>query len=105
MNQHKLYGSPDRLEFPEKRIGGWWERISWDQAISEIGAKVKSLRAEHGADSTGMYVGTAAGFSMLQPIFAQGFMQPRFEKHLRLGESARSKPITNRHSLHAAEKA
>ncbi|MEO1934078.1 MAG: molybdopterin-dependent oxidoreductase [Myxococcales bacterium] len=75
MNQRKLYGSPDRLEFPEKRIGGWWERISWDQAISEIGAKVKSLRAEHGADPTKMYVGTAAGFSMLQPIFAQGFMQ------------------------------
>ena len=75
LNQHKLYGSPDRLEYPEKRIGDRWERISWDQAISEIGAKVKSLRAEHGADSTGMYVGTAAGFSMLHPIFAQGFMQ------------------------------
>ena len=38
LNQHKLYDSPDRLEYPEKRIGDRWERISWDQAISEIGA-------------------------------------------------------------------
>ena len=75
LNQHKLYDSPDRLEYPEKRIGDRWERISWEQAISEIGAKVKALRDERGADSIGMYVGTAAGFSMLHPIFAQGFMQ------------------------------
>ena len=82
LNQHKLYGSKDRLEFPEKRIGDRWERISWDQAISEIGAKVKALRAEHGSDSTGIYVGTAAGFSMLHPIFAQGFMQGLGSKSL-----------------------
>lgn len=74
LNQHKLYDSPDRLEVPEKRIGERWERISWDQALSEIGAKVKALRAQRGPDSIGMYVGTAAGFSMLHPIFAQGFM-------------------------------
>ena len=75
LNQHKLYDSPDRLEYPEKRIGDRWERISWEQALSEIGAKVKALNADHGADSIGMYVGTAAGFSMLHPIFANGFMQ------------------------------
>lgn len=75
LNQHKLYDSPDRLEYPEKRIGDRWERISWEQALSEIGAKVKALNAKHGADSVGMYVGTAAGFSMLHPIFANGFMQ------------------------------
>ena len=75
LNQHKLYDSPDRLQVPEKRVGDRWEPISWEQAISEIGAKVKQLRGDHGADSIGMYVGTAAGFSMLHPIFAQGFMQ------------------------------
>ena len=35
---------------------------------------MKALRAQRGPDSIGMYVGTAAGFSMLHPIFAQGFM-------------------------------
>ena len=82
LNQHKLYDSPDRLEYPEKRIGDRWERISWDQALAEIGARVRALKTEHGPDSIGMYVGTAAGFSMLHPIFAQGFMQGLGSKSL-----------------------
>ncbi len=82
LHQHELYDSPDRLEFPEKRVGDRWERISWDQALSEIGAKLGQLRRERGPDSIGMYVGTAAGFSMLHPIFAQGFMQGLGSKSL-----------------------
>src|SRR5690606_30502276 len=49
-------------------------RISWQQALQEIGAKVKSLRAVS-PQAISMYVGTAAGFSILHPIFAEGFMQ------------------------------
>lgn len=74
LKQHRLYATPDRLEFPMKRVGDRFERISWEQALAEIGAKVRQLRADHGADSVGLYVGTAAGFSLLHPIFAQGFM-------------------------------
>lgn len=74
LKQHRLYASPDRLQYPMKRVGDGFERISWEQALSEIGAKVQQLRRDHGPDSIGMYVGTAAGFSLLHPIFAQGFM-------------------------------
>ncbi|MFK7894813.1 MAG: molybdopterin-dependent oxidoreductase [Myxococcota bacterium] len=74
LKQHKLYGSPDRLKYPMKRVGDRFERISWEQALSEIGAKVKQLKGDHGPNSVGMYVGTAAGFSLLHPIFGQGFM-------------------------------
>ena len=74
LKQDRLYGTPDRLRYPMKRVGDRFERISWEQALGEIGAKVQQLRADHGADSIGMYVGTAAGFSLLHPIFAQGFM-------------------------------
>ncbi len=74
LNQHKMYGSRDRLSHPEKRVGDRWERVSWDQAISEIGAKVRSLVDTRGADAVAMYVGTAAGFGILHPLFAQGFM-------------------------------
>ena len=73
--QHEMYSSPDRLEKPLKRLeDGTYEEISWDQAVREIGQKVKSLRQQDGPDSIGMYVGTAAGFSVLHPVFAQGFM-------------------------------
>jgi formate dehydrogenase len=73
MRQHELYGSPDRLRYPMKRIGKSWKRISWQQAIQEIGEKTRALRAVD-PDSIAMYVGTAAGFGVLHPMFAQGFM-------------------------------
>lgn len=74
LKQAKIYDSPDRLKYPEKRVGSRWQRITWAQALEEIGDKVKQLRGEHGADSIAMYVGTAAGFGVLHPVFAQGFM-------------------------------
>ncbi len=75
LRQHRLFGSPDRLLHPiRRRAGGGAERVSWDQAMTEIGAKVRAIRERHGPDSIAMYVGTAAGFGVLHPIFAQGFM-------------------------------
>jgi len=74
LNQHRMYDSPDRLRHPLKRVGKEWQRIGWPQALAEIGSKVRELQAVS-RDATAMYVGTAAGFSILHPIFAQGFMQ------------------------------
>lgn len=74
LNQHKMYDSPDRLQYPLKRVGDRFERISWAQANREIGAKVKALR-KVSPNAISMYVGTAAGFSLLHPIFAEGFMK------------------------------
>lgn len=74
LKQHRLYDSPDRVRFPLKRVGSDWHRVSWDEALGEIGAKLRSLLGTRGADAIAMYVGTAAGFSILHPIFAQGFM-------------------------------
>ncbi|HEY0913537.1 MAG TPA: molybdopterin-dependent oxidoreductase [Solimonas sp.] len=74
LNQHKMYDSPDRLQYPLKRVGERFERISWEQAYAEIGAKVKGLRAIS-PHAISMYVGTAAGFSLLHPVFAEGFMK------------------------------
>ncbi len=74
LRQQEIYASPDRLLAPEKRTGDRWDRIGWDQAIGEIGGKVRQIRQDHGPDSIAMYVGTAAGFGVLHPVFAQGFM-------------------------------
>jgi anaerobic selenocysteine-containing dehydrogenase len=74
ISQHKLYDSPDRLRWPMKRIGDEWWPISWEQALGEIGEKVRRISGDHGADALAMYVGTAAGFGVLHPVFAQGFM-------------------------------
>jgi formate dehydrogenase len=74
LKQHRLLGSPDRLTHPLKRVGEGFERVPWPQALAEIGAKVRQLVDSRDADAIAMYVGTAAGFSVLHPIFAQGFM-------------------------------
>jgi formate dehydrogenase len=74
LKQHKMYASPDRLLYPERRAGDRWERTSWDDANRAIGDKVRAIRERHGANAIAMYVGTAAGFSVLHPVFAQGFM-------------------------------
>ena len=71
--QAEMYDSPDRLTQPLKRVGDQFEPISWEQAFREIGAQVRTER-KVSPHRIGMYVGTAAGFSLLHPIFAQGFM-------------------------------
>ena len=38
----------DRLKHPLKRIGDHFERISWDQAITEIAEKIRSIVSTHG---------------------------------------------------------
>ena len=74
LRQHHIYNSPDRLKYPMKRNGKTWERISWKQAMEEIGSKVREIRNDFHPNAIAMYVGTAAGFSALHPVFAQGFM-------------------------------
>jgi formate dehydrogenase major subunit len=40
-----------RLKYPMKLEGGKWTRVSWDQALSEIGDKVLAIREQSGPDS------------------------------------------------------
>ena len=42
-----LQNDPDRLRMPQKRSGDEWEEISWEQAFSEIGTKVRGLLERH----------------------------------------------------------
>ena len=39
-----------RLRYPMKLAGGKWQRLSWDQAMSEISTKLLDLRKQHGPD-------------------------------------------------------
>jgi formate dehydrogenase major subunit len=40
-----------RLRYPVKLVDGQWQRISWRQAIDEIGGKLLDIRASSGPDS------------------------------------------------------
>lgn len=43
--------SEKRLRYPMKLEGGKWKRISWDQAMSEIVAKIEDIRKKYGPDA------------------------------------------------------
>ncbi len=74
LKQHEMYRSPDRLRYPMKKNATGFERVSWKDATKDIGERIQKIIHEHGPNSVAMYVGTAAGFSVLHPVFAQGFM-------------------------------
>ena len=43
--------SDRRLRYPQKLVDGQWKRLSWDQAIDEIGDKLLDIRQKSGPDS------------------------------------------------------
>lgn len=49
---HKRTFSPDRLKYPMRRVGkrgeGKFERISWDEALTEVHARLSSVIEKHG---------------------------------------------------------
>lgn len=70
----ELHEDPDRLNDPLKRVGEVWERISWAQALSEIGAKVRELRARHGDRCIAHYEGNPTFFNFSSLIFGAAFL-------------------------------
>ncbi len=56
---------PDQLMYPLKRAGergeGKWQRITWDQALAEIGDKLNELKAKYGPETLGIFEGSARG--------------------------------------------
>jgi len=47
----ELVHSDRRLRYPMKLVNGQWTRLSWDQAINEIGDKMLQIREKSGSDS------------------------------------------------------
>ncbi|UVF22173.1 formate dehydrogenase subunit alpha (plasmid) [Microvirga terrae] len=47
-----------RLKYPMKLVGGQWQRLTWEQAIGEIGDKLLEFREQYGADSV-FWLGSA----------------------------------------------
>jgi len=52
-----LHNDPDRLKHPMRKTGSGWERISWDQAFSEVAERLRSIQNQYGRSAVGMYLG------------------------------------------------
>ncbi|HEY3278348.1 MAG TPA: molybdopterin-dependent oxidoreductase [Syntrophorhabdaceae bacterium] len=49
---------PDRLKYPMKKKKGAFERVSWEQALSEIAAKLGKLKEEYGPTVLAFFCGS-----------------------------------------------
>lgn len=71
---------PDRLNYPLKRIGergeNKWQRITWDEAMDEIAAKLQALRSRYGAETLGITAGTSRTYEELKSRFLNLFGSP-----------------------------
>lgn len=76
--------NPDRLNYPLKKVGDQFERISWEQALSEIGEKARHIIDLHGPRAVGMVGGTLAAAqsdlvfarSLLDVVGTQNYFNP-----------------------------
>ena len=69
-----------RLLYPLKRVGGRFERISWDQAINEIAAGLKAIVDEHGPRSLALMGGGTVA-CMSQGLFSVGLLRAMGSKY------------------------
>ncbi len=95
-----VHNDPDRVTHPLRRRadGGGFERISWDTAISEIGARLREVRARSGAGSIGWYMGNPGAFSYSHPIWVKGFLDALGSQHY---YTASSQDVSNRFAASA----
>ncbi len=62
----EIHRDPDRVDYPLRRCAdGEFERISWDEAITEIAARLKAIQNEHGANAFAPYIGNPTAFNTL----------------------------------------
>ncbi|MHB8666635.1 MAG: formate dehydrogenase subunit alpha [Burkholderiales bacterium] len=52
VREHGMTENSHRLKYPMKLVNGKYQRISWEQAISEVGDKLLAIRKESGPDAT-----------------------------------------------------
>ncbi|HEV8501868.1 MAG TPA: formate dehydrogenase subunit alpha [Casimicrobiaceae bacterium] len=51
VREHGMHEDSHRLKTPMKLVGGKWQRLSWEQAINEVGDKLLAIRQESGPDA------------------------------------------------------
>ena len=64
--------APDRLKYPLRRnSAGGFDRVSWDEALDEIAAKLQTIKAEQGARAVALSVGSKGAEDFQVSAFAQ----------------------------------
>ncbi len=70
-----LHHDEDRVNTPLKRVDGELVPISWHQAITEIGTRVRALVDRHGPRALALYQGNPTFFSFQNVLMSTAFVE------------------------------
>ncbi len=89
-----VQNDPDRVTHPlRRRADGGFDRVGWDEALDDIGSRLRSILGREGGSSVGWYLGNPSAFSYSHPIWVKGFMDAIGSPNL---YSAGSQDVNNR---------
>ncbi|MGI8632762.1 MAG: molybdopterin-containing oxidoreductase family protein [Solirubrobacterales bacterium] len=95
----QVHNDEDRILYPQRRrADGSFERVSWEQALSEIAERLHDVIDTHGRDSVAWYMGNPGAFSYSHPLWVKGFLDGLGSPHY---YTAASQDINNRFAASA----
>ncbi len=95
-----VQNDPDRVLHPlrRNRATGELEPVSWNEAIADIGERLRTTIAAHGRGSVGWYFGNPGAFSYSHALWVKGFMEGLGSPHY---YTASSQDVANRFAASA----
>jgi len=74
--------NPNRIKTPQKRVGGKFVPVSWEEALDDIAARLDTLKKEHGPETLGVFSGSIGVENLemagLTQRFKAAFGSPNF---------------------------
>jgi anaerobic selenocysteine-containing dehydrogenase len=94
-----VQNDPDRVVHPLKKgADGEFHRVSWDEALDDIGERLRAIIDRHGKKSVGWYMGNPGAFSYSHPLWSKGFVDGLGSPHY---YTAGSQDVNNRFAASA----
>lgn len=69
----EIHNDPDRVNHPQKKTAGGFERAGWAEAIDDVAARLRTILDEHGPESVALYLGNPSAFNALGSLSAGMF--------------------------------
>jgi anaerobic selenocysteine-containing dehydrogenase len=95
----EVQNDPDRVTHPLRRMpSGEFRRVSWEQALSDIAARLGRVLDQRGPGGVGWYFGNPGAFSYSHTLWAKGFLDAIGSPHY---YTAGSQDVNNRFAASA----
>ncbi|MGH2954198.1 MAG: molybdopterin-dependent oxidoreductase [Solirubrobacterales bacterium] len=95
----EVQNDPDRVLHPlRRREDGSFERVTWPEALDEVGERLGRIRGEHGGEAIGWYMGNPSAFSYSHPLWVKAFLDGVGSPHW---YTASSQDVSNRFAASA----